>query len=168
MADQLLEVNVLYRPRAAQRVLVLKKKYGDARLEAACARAVTVGDPSYRTIKGILIAGTETNPKPEPSGAAGAAAFPYGPRGSSPPSPRPRRRMSSTTTRSTVKLEKHLMSGMAPALRESLKSLRLTGALEPLMPVWPKPTAEGSGTGSSSSSAGTRSPDPRPVPSNDA
>ena len=29
------------------------------RLEAACARAITVGDPSYRTIRGILAAGTE-------------------------------------------------------------------------------------------------------------
>ncbi|MEU9421244.1 hypothetical protein [Streptomyces sp. NPDC048272] len=78
MVDQLLEVNVLYRPRAAQRVLALQKKYGDARLEAACARAVTVGDLSYRTIKGILIAGTETDPELESSGAGGAAAFPYG------------------------------------------------------------------------------------------
>ncbi|MGW0704346.1 IS21 family transposase, partial [Streptomyces sp. NPDC002867] len=38
-----------------------------------------VGDPSYRTIKGILIAGTETDPEPETSGDAGAAAFLHGP-----------------------------------------------------------------------------------------
>jgi len=30
------------------------------RLDAACAKAIAVGDPSYRTIKGILLAGTET------------------------------------------------------------------------------------------------------------
>ena len=35
-----------------------------ARLEAACAKATAAGDPSYRTIKGILAAGTETAPRP--------------------------------------------------------------------------------------------------------
>ncbi|WP_233290492.1 hypothetical protein [Kitasatospora sp. MBT66] len=82
--DQLLEVGALYRLRAAQGVLGLRKKYGDQRLEAACTKAITVGDPSYRTIKGILIAGTETDPEPETepeTGAAGAAAFLYGPQG---------------------------------------------------------------------------------------
>ncbi|WP_432067152.1 hypothetical protein [Streptomyces sp. C10-9-1] len=79
VVDQLLEVNVLYRLRAAQGVLGLRKKYGDTRLEAACSRAIAVGDPSYRTIKGILIAGTETDPEPETSGDAGAAAFLHGP-----------------------------------------------------------------------------------------
>ncbi|MER7820285.1 hypothetical protein [Streptomyces sp. NPDC096153] len=65
---------------AAQGVLGLRKKYGDTRLEAACARAIAVGDPSYRTIKGILIAGTESEPVPEASGDGGAAAFLHGPR----------------------------------------------------------------------------------------
>lgn len=60
-------------------VLGLRKKYGETRLEAACARAIAVGDPSYRTTKGILIAGTETDPEPETSGDAGAAAFLHGP-----------------------------------------------------------------------------------------
>jgi transposase len=77
--DGLLEINALYRLRAAQGVLGLRKKYGDMRLEAACAKAVTVGDPSYRTIKGILVAGTETEPAPETSGDGGAAAFLHGP-----------------------------------------------------------------------------------------
>ncbi|MFB7091636.1 IS21 family transposase, partial [Streptomyces sp. NPDC056296] len=77
--DGLLEVNALYRLRAAQGVLGLRKKYGDSRLEAACAKAITVGDPSYRTIKGILVAGTETEPDPETSGDGGAAAFLHGP-----------------------------------------------------------------------------------------
>lgn len=76
----LLEVNALYRLRAAQGVLGLRKKYGDQRLEAACAKASLVGDPSYRTIKGILIAGTETEPARETSGDAGAAAFLHGPK----------------------------------------------------------------------------------------
>ena len=55
----LLEINALFRLRAAQGVLGLRDKHTPARLEAACARAIAVGDPSYRTIKGILIAGTE-------------------------------------------------------------------------------------------------------------
>ena len=77
----MLEVNALYRLRAAQGVLGLRKKYSDMRLEAACATAITVGDPSYRTIKGILVAGTEADPEPETSGDAGAAAFLHGPQG---------------------------------------------------------------------------------------
>ncbi|MFJ9908262.1 Mu transposase domain-containing protein [Streptomyces sp. NPDC101152] len=77
--DQLLEINALYRLRAAQGVIGLRKKYGDERLEAACANATTVGDPSYRTIKGILVAGTETEPAPESAGDGGAAAFLHGP-----------------------------------------------------------------------------------------
>ncbi len=78
--DQLLEVNALYRLRAAQGVIALRKKYGDGRLEAACAKATLVGDASYRTIKGILVAGTETEPAPESSGDGGAAAFLHGPK----------------------------------------------------------------------------------------
>ncbi|GAA2001255.1 IS21 family transposase [Catenulispora subtropica] len=80
LIDGLLEVNALYRLRAAQGVLGLRKKYGDARLEAACVKATAVGDPSYRTVKGVLIAGTETDPEPE-TGDAGAAAFLHGPAG---------------------------------------------------------------------------------------
>jgi hypothetical protein len=57
--EQLLEINALFRLRAAQGVLGLADKHGTDRLEVACARASSVGDPSYRTIKGILAAGTE-------------------------------------------------------------------------------------------------------------
>jgi transposase len=55
----LLVDNALFRLRAAQGVLGLRDKHSPARLEAACAKAIAVGDPSYRTIKGILLAGTE-------------------------------------------------------------------------------------------------------------
>jgi hypothetical protein len=51
---------------------------GDARLEAACAKATAVGDPSYRTLKSVLVAGTETDPE---TGEAGAAPFLHGPAG---------------------------------------------------------------------------------------
>jgi transposase len=75
----LLEVNTLFRLRSAQGVLGLADKHGTSRLEAACAKAVAVGDPSYRTIKGILVAGVETDPPPPSSGDGGAAAHLHGP-----------------------------------------------------------------------------------------
>ncbi len=40
-------------------MLRVAERYGSARLEAACAGAIAVGDPGYRTVKGILTAGTE-------------------------------------------------------------------------------------------------------------
>jgi hypothetical protein len=80
-----LEVNALFRLPAAQGVLGLRDKHTPARLETACAKAIAVGDPSCRTIKGILIAGTEA-----PSNAGSQAvhggqvtavpAFLHGPR----------------------------------------------------------------------------------------
>lgn len=75
----LLEVNALFRLRAAQGVLGLASKHGAARLEKACARAIEVGDPTYRTVKGILAAGTETDPPPPSTGDGGAAAHLHGP-----------------------------------------------------------------------------------------
>jgi transposase len=59
LVEGLLAEPVLHRLRAAQGVLRLAERYGSARLEAACARAIVVGDPGYRTVKGILAAGTE-------------------------------------------------------------------------------------------------------------
>jgi len=72
--------NALFRLRAAQGVLGLREKYTPARLEAACARALAVGDPSYRTIKGILVAGTETTSSPTTAdNVADVPAFLRGP-----------------------------------------------------------------------------------------
>jgi transposase len=77
----LLEVNALFRLRAAQGVVGMATKHTPARLEAACAKAIAVGDPSYRTIKGILIAGTETTTAAGGSAGCGAGvpAFLHGP-----------------------------------------------------------------------------------------
>lgn len=75
----LLEVNALFRLRAAQGVLGLAGKHGPGRLEAACAAAVAVGDPSYRTVKGILAVGAETDPPRPAAGDGGAAAHLHGP-----------------------------------------------------------------------------------------
>jgi len=57
----LLEVNALYRLRQAQGVIRLADKHGAGRLDAACRRAIEIGDPEYKTVKGILIAGTEND-----------------------------------------------------------------------------------------------------------
>jgi transposase len=75
----LLEINALYRLRSAQGVLRLRETYTPAHLEAACAKALTVGDPSYRTVKGILVAGLQDTPSPTAAGDGGAAAFLHGP-----------------------------------------------------------------------------------------
>lgn len=77
--DALLEVNALFRLRAAQGVLGLADKHGVERLESACRKAIAVGDPSYRTVKGILVAGVETDPPPAATGDGGAAAHLHGP-----------------------------------------------------------------------------------------
>ena len=79
LIDGLLAENALYRLRAAQGVLHLADKHQPGRLEAACAKAAAAGDPSYRTVKGILAAGTESSPAAAPTGDGGAAAFLHGP-----------------------------------------------------------------------------------------
>jgi transposase len=78
VVDELLANNALFRLRAAQGVLGLADKHTPARLEAACAKAITAGDPSYRTIKGILVAGLESAPVTRPTGDGGAAAHLHG------------------------------------------------------------------------------------------
>jgi hypothetical protein len=55
----LLEGGALHHLRSAQGVIGLADKYGAEHLDAACGRAIDVGDPGYRTVKGILAAGTQ-------------------------------------------------------------------------------------------------------------
>ena len=61
---ELSEVNAIHRLRAIQGIIALRDRYGARRLDAACARALQVGDPRYRTVKGILVAGTEAGDTP--------------------------------------------------------------------------------------------------------
>lgn len=75
---ELSAVNAIHRLRAIQAIIRLRDTYGDARLDAACARALEVGDPRYRTVKGILVAGTEHGDEPV-SPAAVAPAMLRGP-----------------------------------------------------------------------------------------
>jgi transposase len=66
---ELSAVNAIHRLRAIQGIIGLRDRYGAQRLDAACARALAVGDPRYRTVKGILVAGTETGDLPTTSAA---------------------------------------------------------------------------------------------------
>jgi transposase len=75
----LLADNALYRLRAAQGVVGLADRHDRSRLEAACAKATAAGDPSYRTIKGILAAGTDRSQPAAAAGDGGAGAFLHGP-----------------------------------------------------------------------------------------
>lgn len=72
----LLSPNAIHHLRAAQGILRLREKYGIDRLEAACSLAIDVGDPSYRTVKGILAAGTETEDPFGGTGSGDIAAIP--------------------------------------------------------------------------------------------
>jgi transposase len=79
LVEGLLEVNALYRLRQAQGVVRLADKHGAERLNAACRRAIEIGDPEYRTVKGILTAGTETDDIETPD-ACDAPAHLHGPK----------------------------------------------------------------------------------------
>jgi transposase len=76
---ELLAENALYRLRSAQGVIGLSDKHDPDRLEAACAKATAAGDPTYRTIRGILAAGAERDELPAGAGDGGAAAYLHGP-----------------------------------------------------------------------------------------
>ena len=80
LAEVLLEVNALYRLRQVQGVVRLADKHGAERLDAACRRAIDIGDPEYRTVKGILVAGSEDDGTVQPP-APDAPAHLHGPLG---------------------------------------------------------------------------------------
>jgi transposase len=80
LIGELLAESALYRLRSAQGVIGLADKHDPGRLEAACAKAAASGDPSYRTVRGILAAGTERDAlQAAAAGDGGAAAFLRGP-----------------------------------------------------------------------------------------
>jgi hypothetical protein len=67
VVDGLLSVSALHRLRAAQGVLRLADRHGPDQLDAACRRALAAGDPTYRTVRGILAAGPDVGPAAPPS-----------------------------------------------------------------------------------------------------
>ena len=66
LMTRLLGDRIAERLRAAQAVIALGKRYGAARLEAACARALAHDSPHYRTVKSILATGADKQPMSEP------------------------------------------------------------------------------------------------------
>jgi len=65
LVEQLFGDRVMENRRAVQGVLGLAKTYGDARLEAACTRALRFATPRYRSVKTILVKGLDQH-APEP------------------------------------------------------------------------------------------------------
>jgi hypothetical protein len=74
----LLALNALFRLPPPRACSASPTRTPPERLEAACGKALAVGDPTYRTIKGILAAGAEADPPPVGTGDGGAAAFLHG------------------------------------------------------------------------------------------
>jgi transposase len=67
LIEALFAERVLDNLRAAQGLLRLSKTYGAARLEAACARALSFASPRYRTVKTILAKGLDQHQPEEPA-----------------------------------------------------------------------------------------------------
>jgi transposase len=63
--QKLLNDSVVDYLRAAQGIVGLQKKYGNARLDAACRRALVFQSVQYQTIKSILKEGLEYAPLPD-------------------------------------------------------------------------------------------------------
>jgi hypothetical protein len=75
--EHLLGDRPLDRLRSAQGILRLSQRYGAARLEAACARALAVGEYRYHTVKTILAHALDGQPLPGfPPLVAAVAAVP--------------------------------------------------------------------------------------------
>jgi hypothetical protein len=79
LVAELLGVNALHRLRQAQGVVALADHHPAPRVNAACRLALSVGDPSYRTVKGILAAGTENEAHTEAGAALTTPAHLHGP-----------------------------------------------------------------------------------------
>ena len=71
----LLDDKVIERLPTVQRLLKLRDRFGDRRLEAACARALHFDDPNYMTVKRILTKGHDEQPAPTPTMPAPANTF---------------------------------------------------------------------------------------------
>ena len=76
IVDTLLADPVLDRLPTVRRLLKLEAAYGPARLEAACERALSYGDPAYATVKRILAQHLDAKPLPvTPPAPSTAATF---------------------------------------------------------------------------------------------
>jgi hypothetical protein len=75
VVQNLLDDPVVDRLHTAGRLLNLRHKFGDERLEAACQRALHFDDPAYKTVKRILTQGLEDQPLPDVITAPEATTF---------------------------------------------------------------------------------------------
>ena len=75
VVERMLADPVLDRIHQVGRLLRLQEKYGPARLEAACQRALRFEDASYKTVKGILKQGTDAQELPIPVELPPATTF---------------------------------------------------------------------------------------------
>jgi hypothetical protein len=75
IAQTLLDDPVVDRMYTVGRLVRLRAKFGDERLEAACRRALCFSDPTYKTVKRILTQGLENDPLPEVVTSPEATAF---------------------------------------------------------------------------------------------
>ncbi len=66
---------VMERLPSAGRLLRLRNRFSDQRLEAACQRALAFDDPGYKTVKRILTQGLENEPLPTPAELSPATTF---------------------------------------------------------------------------------------------
>jgi len=76
----LLDDPVVDRLYTAGRLLKLRHRFGDDRLEDACQRALSFDEPSYKTVKCILTKGLETQPVAEVKTAPKATTFARSPK----------------------------------------------------------------------------------------
>jgi transposase len=74
----ILDDPVVERLPTAGRLVRLRKRFGDERLEAACRRALAFDDPSYKTVKRILVQGLEQEQPAIPLTLPPATAFARG------------------------------------------------------------------------------------------
>ncbi len=72
---RLLDDPVVDRLPSVGRLIRLRERFGDERLEAACVRALHFEDPAYKTVKGILVQGLEREELVEMPPAPLAQAF---------------------------------------------------------------------------------------------
>lgn len=77
VVEALLAERPLDRLRSVQGILRLAEKHGGSRVEAACARALRYGDPSYVRVKKILAAGMDAVEPGSPVGQPSLPVYEY-------------------------------------------------------------------------------------------
>jgi hypothetical protein len=74
VVNGLLRLPVIANLRSSQRIIALTTTHGPDLVNAACQAALTAGDPTVKTVRGLLASGT-LSPPPRPGGDNGAGAM---------------------------------------------------------------------------------------------